>query len=262
MWEIGKIKSSYGINSGDLLPLTTTDIEVNIEGVNYIVNLQTDNMQVKHNPKVSLKDPFLPPYNTNLFVENIGPEHVCLLNKFPIKTPHLLVCATKYIPQTTALKLTDFKAWVKGIKGQNILGFFNSGRAAGSSQSHRHMQLIQTDLPLESVIINNALPFKHNLLLLDQLNAEELYSHYLSVMSDFDLYTSSTVNGFVECFPYNILLTERWMLLIPRYKNEVYSMKGHGVNFVGRFLVNSMEQFEWLKEYGFMNFLIQCGFSK
>ncbi|WP_237156768.1 hypothetical protein [Photobacterium leiognathi] len=53
--------------------------------------------------------------------------HVCILNKFPIVVPHLLICAKDYIPQTSPLILSDFKAWVEGISDSGVLGFFNSG---------------------------------------------------------------------------------------------------------------------------------------
>lgn len=262
LWEVGNKKSLQGVSTGELLPLTNNDIIVNQNGVDFIVNIETENMKIKHSPSVVMHDPFLAPYSPTVFIDDIGSNHVCILNKFPIVVPHLLVCAKNYIPQTSPLVLNDFKAWIEGITDNGVLGFFNSGAIAGSSQMHRHMQLIRTALPLESVILNGQLPFNYDLLLLDDLNAESLYQHYLSVMDKMQLYTSSTVNGLIECLPYNILLTKRWMLLVPRTTNQIGEMKGHGVNFIGRFLVSSHEQLQWLTDYGFMRFLTDCSVIK
>ncbi|WP_305465040.1 phosphorylase [Photobacterium leiognathi] len=259
LWDIGNKKSVQGVITGELLPLTNKDIVVNQNGIDFIVNIETDNMKIKHSPGVAMHDPFLSPYSPTVFINDICLDHVCILNKFPIVVPHLLICAKDYIPQTSPLILSDFKAWVEGISDSGVLGFFNSGAIAGSSQMHRHMQLIRTSLPLESAILKGLLPFKHELLLLDDLNPEHLYQQYLAVMDKMQLYTSSTVNGLTECLPYNILLTNRWMLIIPRTTNEVGTVKGHGVNFIGRFLVSLHEQLQWLTNYGFMHFLTDCG---
>ncbi|WP_244155978.1 hypothetical protein [Photobacterium angustum] len=124
------------------------------------------------------------------------------------------------------------------------------------------MQLIRTSLPLEKTILEGLLPFKHDLIKFEYLNTAELYQHYLSVMESMQLYMTSSINGLTECHPYNILLTQRWMLLIPRTKNQVGEIKGHGVNFIGRFLVSSTEQLEWLEKYGFERFLTDCGVPK
>lgn len=262
LWDIGYEKSNKGLASGELLPLITNDLIIEQNGIEFIVNVETENMKVKHSPSVATHDPFVSPYNPSAYINTIGEQHVCLLNKFPIVVPHLLICAKNYIPQTSPLVLKDFEAWVQGITDDSVLGFFNSGAIAGSSQMHRHMQLIRTSLPLEKTILQGLLPFKHDLIKFEYLNAAELYQHYLSVMESMQLYMTSSINGLTECHPYNILLTQRWMLLIPRTKNQVGEIKGHGVNFIGRFLVSSTEQLEWLEKYGFERFLTDCGVPK
>ncbi len=113
------------------------------------------------------------------------------------------------------LTLADFTAWVKGITRSDVLGFFNSGHDAGSSQMHRHMQLVRTSIPLESHIVSGLLPFKHAVFIYSALNSKQLYADYLNAMESLQLNTTKLVNGLNECLPYNILLTERWMLIIP-----------------------------------------------
>ena len=262
LWNACAEKTKLALGNGDLLPLTSDDIIYQQEGVNYIVNLLTDNMKIKHSPAVSAQDPFIAPYTHCDYIKDMDTDYVCLLNRFPIVVPHLLICAKDYIPQTSVLTFADFNAWVKGITRSDVLGFFNSGHIAGSSQMHRHMQLVRTSIPLESQIINGQLPFKHAVFLYKGLNPNQLYADYLDAMESLQLNTTKLVNGLSECLPYNILLTERWMLIIPRVKNQVETLSGHGVNFSGRFLVSSEQQLAWLENYGFMRFLVDCGFEE
>lgn len=262
LWNACAEKTKLALGNGDLLPLTSNDIIYQQEGVNYIVNLLTDNMKIKHSPAVSAQDPFIAPYTHCDYIKDMDTDYVCLLNRFPIVVPHLLICAKDYIPQTSVLTFADFNAWVKGITRSDVLGFFNSGHIAGSSQMHRHMQLVRTSIPLESQIVNGQLPFKHAVFLYKGLNPNQLYADYLDAMESLQLNTTKLVNGLSECLPYNILLTERWMLIIPRVKNQVETLSGHGVNFSGRFLVSSEQQLAWLENYGFMRFLIDCGFEE
>ena len=262
LWNACKEKTKLGLGSGTLLPLTSTDIIYQQDGVDFIVNVLTDNMKIKHSPAVSAQDPFIAPYVHSDYIADMDTDYVCLLNRFPIVVPHLLVCAKNYIPQTSVLTLADFTAWVKGITHSDVLGFFNAGHIAGSSQMHRHMQLVRTSIPLESQIVNGQLPFKNAMFLYKDLNPKQLYADYLVAMESLQLNTTKLVNGLSECLPYNILLTERWMLIIPRVKNQVETLSGHGVNFSGRFLVNSEQQLEWLQDYGFMRFLTSCGFEE
>ncbi|HIF9329317.1 TPA: phosphorylase [Photobacterium damselae] len=258
LWSLAEHISEKALQEGALFPLTDNDTLVEQDGITYVGNIITGNMKKKYSPDVANHDPFLPPYNPETYLGSMGREHVCLLNKFPIIVPHLLVCAKQYVPQTSPLTESDFSAWIKAFTRDDVLGFFNSGHIAGSSQMHRHMQLVRTHIPLESRIVNKQLPFKHALFQFDKLDPDFLYQCYQSAMVELDLYALNHSNEYQECNPYNILLTQHWMLVIPRSKNQVEDISGHGINFSGRFLVGSDEQLSWLKEYGFIHFLTEC----
>ena len=115
LWNTCAEKTKLALGNGDLLPLTNDDIIYQQEGVNYIVNLLTDNMKIKHSPAVSTQDPFIAPYTHCDYIKDMDTDYVCLLNRFPIVVPHLLICAKDYIPQTSVLTFADFNAWVKEI---------------------------------------------------------------------------------------------------------------------------------------------------
>jgi ATP adenylyltransferase len=260
LWTKAEKLTKSGVQTGVLLPLTDADTLVESSGVSYVGNIVNKNMTIKHQPQMSLHDPFVAPYDPALYIDQVGSEHICLLNKFPIITPHILICAKDYIPQTSVLRLVDFEAWMEGFSSADTLGFFNAGHDAGSSQMHLHMQLVKTPILLEDLILSGQLPFKHYLIQFEQLDAEWLMQHYRAAMLQFDRYTRTLNQGYSECLPYNILLTQRWMLIVPRSTNKVGPVSGHGLGYSGRFLVSSQEQLCWLTEYGFLQFLTDCGY--
>lgn len=58
--------------------------------------------------------------------------------------PHLLLHTVAFRPQTENLDLSDFEATVKVLRQLQhpYIAFYNCGEEAGSSQGHKHLQLI------------------------------------------------------------------------------------------------------------------------
>ncbi len=193
-----------------------------------------------------------------MYVGDAGEGHVCLLNKFPVLSPHLLICSKIFVPQSSSLCKADFDAWLLGFNGSDVLGFYNSGPLAGASQPHRHMQVVKAEIPLESVIKLGLLPFRHCLYSFSELKSADLYQCYLNALDSLSL-----VDGKGECcLPYNILLTERWMLVVPRTVNNIEGVFANALNYSGRFLVKRPEQLRWLQQYGIMRYLTECSVKK
>lgn len=238
--------------SGELLPLATEPLVIEEQGIGFLVHIKTQNISRKF-PKPA-GNPFLP-YEQDMYVDDAGEHHVCLLNKFPVVAPHLLVCSKTFIEQTLPLTLDDFKAWLLGIDDDECFGFYNGGPAAGASQAHRHMQLVTTNLPLESQIVSGELPFTHWLVEFDQLDADHLYQAYFEASHALGIYDEH------GCKPYNLLLTNSWMLVVPRSVNNIESVFANGLNYSGRFLVNNQQQVEWLADYGMVRYLRECGIA-
>ncbi|MBV8260147.1 MAG: phosphorylase, partial [Paraburkholderia sp.] len=91
------------------------------------------------------RNPFLP-YEPDLFVADLSPTHVALLNKFNVIDQHLLIVTRRYEPQQALLDAADFAALIVALREIDGLGFYNGGAAAGASQPHKHLQLVP--LPL------------------------------------------------------------------------------------------------------------------
>ena len=251
-WSKAEDVAKQALFTGDLMPIGTEPQVINENGIDFFIHLKSaPNSQAKFAPKPKGFNPFLP-YEPNMYVADAGSEHVCLLNKFPVLSPHLLICSKGFIEQTAPLTLSDFTAWMMAFEHQQDLGFYNGGGIAGASQPHRHMQLIKTTMPIEALIISGNLPFNHKLYRYEQLNAKTLLQDYQQGMLELERF------GQTQCEPYNLLLTNRWMLIIPRSRNNVEGIFANGINYSGHFLVAKTEQINWLQQYGILKFLGKC----
>jgi ATP adenylyltransferase/5',5'''-P-1,P-4-tetraphosphate phosphorylase II len=89
------------------------------------------------------KDPFTDPED-GFVVRYVGETHVLQFNKFCVCKPQSILHTEEIAPQTEDLDLTDLAAGLdvlRQLKEPWIL-FYNCGLRAGSSQGHKHMQLI------------------------------------------------------------------------------------------------------------------------
>ena len=86
-------------------------------------------------------NPFLPP-EPELTVCSVDPHHYCVLNKFNVFNNHLLLITREYQPQMRRLDLDDMRALCALMEQREFLAFYNGGPLAGSSQRHKHMQVI------------------------------------------------------------------------------------------------------------------------
>lgn len=251
IWNKAQEVAKNALLDGSLLPISTEPRLLTQNGVDYFLHLKNHNSKIKFEPKPKGFNPFLP-YEPSMYVCDTGAEHVCLLNKFPVLSPHLLICSNEFIEQTTPLTEADFNAWIYGLNDEDALGFYNGGKIAGASQPHRHMQLVKTQIPLQQSIIENQLAFSHKYYQYTTLDPQQLNHDYLAGMKELKLFHPTS------CKPYNLLLGLNWMLIIPRISNNIEGVFANGINYSGHFLLGSESQITWLEEYGVMNFLADC----
>ena len=206
-------------------------------------------------------NPFLP-WDRNLQIDMIGNDHVLILNKFPVQTGHMLLITSSWKPQDGWLDSSDFKSLLSIELDTSGLWFFNSGPKAGASQTHRHLQLLRrTDLemicpfeswykePATSTFSESSLLSK-NIFVSTRNNDREcdLYLNYLELTSMAGL--GSPKSFFKPLFPYNLLISPSWIVLIRRSKEFAH---GYGLNalaFAGYFLETAHSDEVWFKENG------------
>lgn len=214
-------------------------------------------------------DPFLP-YEADLFVSDITKTHLCLLNKFNVVDNHLLIVTRDFEEQTNLLNINDFIALWACMREIDGLAFFNGGEIAGSSQRHKHLQLVPLPfipntefLPLAPAIskvkFTNSLgtipsfPFVNAIAKLDLISFDNPLTaatamldcyHTLLEKVGFTLDKNSQKQpGF-----YNFLATRNWMLIIPRIKESSHGISVNSLGFAGSLFVKNQASLELLKE--------------
>jgi ATP adenylyltransferase len=252
LWSRVREATARGRRQGALQRIPTDREEVEERGVRFLVHVSA---QVERKERAgveagrSARDPFLP-YEEELFVADLSPTHVCLLNKFPVVEPHLLVVTRAFEAQEEPLGHADFEALALCLHEIDGLGFYNAGAAAGASQRHKHLQLVPLPLgpeparaPVETLLARGELPFEHASCRLDAGGAAPLLEAYHGLLDALDL--ARTAPG-----PYNLLVTRGWMLLVPRTREHFASISVNALGFAGSFYVRDRAELALLRERG------------
>ena len=221
-------------------------------------------------------DPFLP-YEEDLFVCDLSPTHLCLLNKFNVVENHLLIVTRAFEEQTELLNIQDFMALAACMQEIDGLAFYNGGKIAGASQPHKHLQLIPLpmiaeidylpiDVAIAQVTYNNfigkipSFDFSHAIALLnlspsDTLAsmAQKMYDCYHKLLD----FVGFKVNSHTKKQPsaYNFLATKDWMLIVPRSQESYKSISINSLGFAGSLFVRDRHSLEILKQATPINIL-------
>lgn len=223
-------------------------------------------------------NPFLP-YDPAMHVADLAPAHVLLLNKFNVVADHVLIVTAAFAPQSDLLSAADFAATWAVLRDVDGLAFYNAGKTAGASQPHKHLQLVPTPLtdaldsptPIEAALdlsspaaaaggayTSTRLPFLHRLSLLDASCASlppraaaaatmERYTALLSALAaDLAHAPAADAAPAQQPFAYNLLLTRRWLLVVPRAREWADVAGGrvsvNALGFAGSLFVRDPEQ--------------------
>lgn len=244
-------------------------------GIRFIVRILThlerkaNGVRQRTSPEGSF-DPFLP-YDKDLFVATLSDSHVCLLNKFNVMDHHLLIVTRAFEEQEALLDRQDFDAVWACMVELDGLTFYNGGRAAGASQRHKHLQFVPLPLglrgppvPIEPLLGHArfrgtweevpALGYEHALARLDAVGlrsreqaADTLLATYRSLLEAVGI---ATLTGGRQSAPYNLLITRRWMLLVPRSQECFDSMSINALGFAGALLVKTKAELDHLRQCG------------
>jgi sulfate adenylyltransferase (ADP) / ATP adenylyltransferase len=282
LWEKILARTDLALASGALRSIPTTYEIVEIDGISYVLR-QLNNLQRKLDAKKKQDEdtkrgvdfnPFLP-YEEEMYVADITPTHVCLLNKFNIVDHHILIVTRAFEDQTQLLTLADFEALGLTLAEIDGLAFYNGGPEAGASQKHKHLQVIplpmaeEVRIPIEPEILKMAIApnqvftvpsfsFCHGIMMLDRnSNGHGYYRCYQQLLTFLGL----DAVGPVQSGAYNFLCTREWMMLVPRSLPEWNGVEINSLGFAGALLVRNSEQADGLKAIGPMAFLAAVGSS-
>lgn len=241
-------------------------------------------------------DPFEKPEPELTILEDLNEDgqFKLLLNKFPVIANHTLLVTKEFKHQNTALTPPELMVAYKLLctldktESKRHMVFYNSGPQSGSSQDHKHLQMLA--LPEDFV------PFQDNLCagkphFLPDFKTEPLqddkvsFAHYVLPMPedsdsvDEDLMAMCYISLLQRALTffqdwtnekpnmeksYNFLLTKKWICLIPRSRTQAESLEigFNAVGYAGLVLVKKEDVFQKITEKPELinDVLLECGF--
>jgi ATP adenylyltransferase len=199
---------------------------------------------------LAAKNPFLPPYEAPLVLGEVRATHVCLLNKFPVFPGHLLLITREFEPQEADLTLADLEALYRARDALPGLGFYNGGTTAGASQPHKHLQWVpHYDAPLEPLWMSGTLPFRHA--------AAPTPEHAAAGFAELTRLRHTV--GLSPGRPWNLLLTRRSMLVVPRSRERVEGLGLNGLAYAGSLFGKTPAALEPWRRRGLLGVLREAG---
>ena len=261
-WEKALQKTKISINSKSLFPLQTTDITKNLYKGNDFIIRELDITKFKKNTLIGPKINPFKPWDKILEIDSIGNGHQLILNKYPVQLGHVLLITNEWKEQNGWLDIKDWEAIKEVNKDTSGLWFFNSGPLAGASQPHRHIQLLRRDpselsCPREKWILAlNNLNYKNekfskNIILKKfskSLNEENIHEIYKNL--SYKLGLGDPRNDKKPKYPYNLIFTDRWMIIIKRKTDNLFGISINALGFAGFILVTEKSDIKYLRELG------------
>ena len=285
LWPAILRQTEHALRQGALRPIETIQTLLEESGIRFLVR-QVSSLARKEATRQARKveagarsavNPFLP-YDPDLFVADLSDTHVALLNKFNVIDHHLLIVTRRFKPQEALLELADFVALGACMAEFDGLGFYNGGVESGASQRHKHLQMVPLPLgesgpplPVESVLgpgcVAGAigtvpgLPFLHAFARLElapaasRHAAQAAFDCYRALLEATGLRAIEVDGELHQSAPYNLLVTRRWMLLVPRSSECVEGISVNALGFAGSLFVRDAAQMEVIRRLGPMSVL-------
>jgi sulfate adenylyltransferase (ADP) / ATP adenylyltransferase len=223
------------------------------------------------------RNPFLP-YDENVFVADLSATHLVLLNKFNLLPHHLLIVTREFKPQETLLDPNDFAALRACLAEVDGLVFYNGGSIAGASQPHKHLQLVPLPLdsgafptPIDAVIEKAAdggevfaapgLAFRHALTRLTPgafdkaFDAGAFVALHEALLAHIGVHAVDRDGARYQSAPWNLLITRRWMLAVPRTRADFRGVQINAIGFAGSLYVRDDAQLGTVRRFGPMRVL-------
>jgi sulfate adenylyltransferase (ADP) / ATP adenylyltransferase len=278
---IVKKVTAQALKSGALKSIPTEFEIIEQNGIKFIIRILT-NLNRKKADKENRNqqtaktgedfNPFLP-YEEDLFVTDISNTHVCILNKFNVVDYHLLIITRAFEPQESLLTLEDFTAMWACLSDFPGLVFYNGGKLAGASQRHKHLQIVpfsETDIPISPLVkavrLENSqrtipeFPFLHAFTILEiHESAKITLEKYHNLLENVGI---TAIENNIQSGAYNLLITRKWMLIVPRKYEEFETISINSLGFAGSLLVRDQQQMQLVKDISPINLLNNVAFCR
>ena len=263
--------------NGSLLPIRTGSEYVDDKGVRFVVRILS-NLVRKDEDRLQRAqekrgNPFLP-YEKELFVADLSPTHLALLNKFNVMERHLLIVTREFEDQENLLTPADFSALWTCMSEYDAVGFYNGGEAAGASQSHKHLQIVPLPLaeqgpavPIQPLVYEvrasgkitrlRSFDFRHCFTRLELDDSgfplqpeKQCYFLYRNMLSELGMSVPREGETVKQSGPYCLVVTRQWMLIAPRSQEFYGEVSVNSLGYSGCLLVRKPEHLEFVKKTG------------
>lgn len=244
------------------------------------------------------RNPFAEPEPELTVLENVAEgEYKLLLNKFPVVPEHTLLVTNEFKQQSSPLSPKDLMTAYKLLsklddedENKRNMVIYNSGPSSGSSQDHKHLQILQ--LPKNFVTLQDKIcsgkdhfipnfkteplqddrvSFAHFVLPLpeseDEVDEDLLAMSYISLVQRTLTFFQDWLNERPELADnkgYNVLLTKKWICLVPRSSTKAKSMDigFNSTGYAGLILVKTQEVYDLIQQEPHLvdQALLECGF--
>ncbi|MEA3413856.1 MAG: phosphorylase [Pseudomonadota bacterium] len=283
LWERVVETTATALHSGALQPVETRLETLDEVGIRFQVRVLTGGRHKIEAGRAQAAastrqgryvDPFQP-WEPDLYVTDVSDTHVCLLNKYNVVDHHLLIVTRAFEHQMAPLTAGDFEAAWRCLAEFEGLVFYNAGRVAGASQEHRHLQMVPLPLPdsgagegmpLERLIShaatgnggseNRRLPFRHVIRAVQRQwlrdpiqGGRDTLSHYGEMLTRSGL-QSGNEPGEARLPPYNLLLTRKWIMFVPRSEAPAVETDVNALGFAGALLAGDETEFRAIRTSG------------
>ena len=283
-WQDVVAQTERALACGALRSFDTVQSVIEDGGVRFLVRQAANLARKEEASKLAAKstadaasawrDPFSP-CEESLRVGDIGARHFLLLNKFNVLAHHLLIVTTAFEPQDSLIDEDDFAALFACLDRMDGLGFYNGGTIAGSSQPHKHLQIVPLPLdghalPIEpcieaartsGVFRAPQLAFAHAAAWLGDNAAANAHATYLQLLHAIGVEPLDVAGVAHHSAPYNLLVTRRWMLAVPRGVSHVEGVAINALGFAGSLFVRDDAQRRVVETLGPMKLLASATIS-
>lgn len=267
-------------------------------GMPYLVSYAPSLLQKPERGDDPERNPFAEPEPELTVLDNVANgEYKLLLNKFPVVSEHTLLVTNEFKNQETPLSpedlITSYRLLDKmDDEDENVrhMVFYNCGPSSGSSQDHKHLQMLR--LPNNFITLQDKLcsgkehflpnfkteplqddkvSFAHFVLPLpeskDEVDEDLLAISYISLIQRALTFFQDWTNERPDLQNnkgYNVLLTKKWICVVPRSATKAKSLDigFNATGYAGLILVKHQEVFDQIQEDSHLvdKTLLECGF--
>ncbi len=272
-----ELTTREALRCGALRPIETEQSVIEDTGVRFLVRMVSSLRRKEAERRGGTgtrggegraQNPFLPP-EPELTVTQVSRSHLAVLNKYNVLDRHLLIVTSRFEHQESLLTPDDFRALLACMDEYPCLGFYNGGAAAGASQPHKHLQLVPLPLaqdgppvPVDPLLEGAGpccpgLPFAHAFARRTpgSNQADEAYGQYLDLLAGLGIGVVDRDGESRQSAPYNLLVSDGWMLAVPRLQECFRGVSINALGFAGSLFVKDRTQLELIRAEGPMRVL-------